>query len=341
MNVTASAVGLLLALELMIPGTQVYAQAQSQAQGAAPQVSVINLQVVNNANGTQSVITPKGDLASLIGAGVAGNVAQIYVGAQGGFWYTDKTGKTIDLYPSVQELQSRRGQNQAPQPVPQYAPNPYYEEPQQQQSTQQSSSSGGRAGSGLVTAAAAGLGAAAGSAMSSRYYNAPYGSPMYYGANGNGYYYHNGDRRELDDLNSNQKAVLYNKHQTNQQQQAQALEHRQSTQQARLDSRSTNQQNRQSSAQQSQAFRQASGGQAHDFQRQQQFYQQQGGQRNGQFHQQAGNNPFAAQGGGERASRGGRAGGFSRGEGGFNRAEGGFSRGGGGRAMRGGGGRRR
>src|SRR5262249_38988391 len=150
---------------------------------------------------SQSVITPKGDMATLPGAGVAGNTAEIYFGTQGGFWYTDKTGKTIDLSPTVQSLQARRARTQQAAQVPQYAPEPYYPAEQQQQSSTNNSDSGGGGRSALGTAAVAGMGAMAGAAMSN-HYNAPYGTPMYYGPHG-GYYYNNGERRELEDVNLN------------------------------------------------------------------------------------------------------------------------------------------
>ena len=326
------------------------------AQGAQPQVSVVTLQVVQNPDGSQSVITPKGDLAPLPGSGVYGNTAQIYMGAKGGFWYTDRNGQSVDLDSAVRQLQARRAGVQQAVQVPQYAPQPYYQVPPQQQasaapteitnnynSSGGSSSSSGSSGMGAVgTAAAAGLGAMAGAAMSNSYYNAPYGTPMYYGANGQAYGYHNGE--QFEDLNQNQKMALYNQNQIKQQNQQQM-------QQQALQQTQTNQQNRQGSMSENQTNRQtAYGGQHENYQKQQQWYQDQQRQNPERF-QQSGNNPFVAQGdnaragasnfaqnrgeGGERASslRGAgteaRAGGL-RGEGGGLRSELGGLRGGGG-----------
>ncbi|MBP6744495.1 hypothetical protein KA344_04645 [bacterium] len=343
------------------------------AQGGQPQVSVVTLQVVQNPDGSQSVITPKGDLAPLPGSGVYGNTAQIYMGAKGGFWYTDRNGQSVDLDAAVRQLQARRAGAQQAVQVPQYAPQPYYQAPPQQAPQQQApaqpteitnnyNSSGG-SGSGAMgavgTAAAAGLGAMAGAAMSNSYYNAPYGTPMYYGANGQAYGYHNGE--QFEDLNQNQKMALYNQNQIKQQNQQQAIQQTQ-----------TNQQNRQGSMSENQTNRQAAyGGQQENYQKQQQWYQEQQKQ-NPQRFQQSENNPFVAQGGGARggasnfaqergaggdrassmSGAGARAGGGLRGEGGGGlsglRGEGGGFRGaGGGRAAAGGfrggggGGRRR
>lgn len=327
--------------------------APAWAQGAQPQVSVVTLQVVQNPDGSQSVITPKGDLAPLPGAGVPGNTAQIFMGAQGGFWYTDRNGQSVDLDEAVKALQARRAGNLPKAQVPQYAPQPYYQASAQQQAPTEVTNnynSSGNSGSGAMgTAAAAGLGAMAGAAMSHSYYNAPYGTPMYYGANGQAYGY--GSGQQFQDLNENQKMALYNQNQIKQQNQQQAIQQT-----------ATNQQNRQSSMSENQSSRQAAYGGQENYQKQQQWYQDQQKQ-NPQRFQQASNNPFVAQNhgeGGEGAAsargagaddraggmrgeggglRGGEGGGFRGGEGGgFRGGEGGGLRGGAG-GFRGGGGR--
>jgi uncharacterized membrane protein YgcG len=267
---------------------------------APPQIYMVTLQVVTNADGTHSVITPKGDLADLPGAGPSGSVAQVYYGSQGGFWYTDRTGQTIDLTPSAQALATRRAAAQQATQVPQYAPEPQY-------SSTSSSYSGSSVGSAMGTAAAAGMGAMAGAAMTN-YYRAPYGAPMYYGHDG-GYYWDNGERRKLEDLDQNQKKAVYVKRQ-NDQNQKQAV-----MQQAS--------QNRQASAQQ-------------DFQKQQQWYNQQRQQNPDRFQSasaSAGSNPFVNERSGGRGERSAGSGGRG------GRAAGGHS--GGGRGRGGGGGRRR
>jgi len=267
------------------------ATAQSEA---LPQVSFVTLQVVRNSDGSQSVITPKGDLAILPGHGVNGNVAEIYMGSQGGFWYTDKTGQTVDLTPTVQALRARRAQSQQAVQAPQYAPEPYEQAPAQEQAP---SSSGGRP---LGTAAAAGVGAMVGSALSNHYYNAPYGTPMYYGPGGRPYYYGEGERREFEELNPNQKAVIYNKRQMDQQNQQQAVQKSQANRQARQDQAASNQQSRQQPIQQgqasrlSQADRGGSRGEEANFQRQQQWYQEQR-QQNPQKWQKTADNPFVTE----------------------------------------------
>ncbi len=287
-----------------------------------PQVSTVMLKVVRNQDGSQSVITPKGDLAPLPGAGVAGDAAEIYMGSQGGFWYQDMTGQTVDLNAAVQALQARRQRASAHQ-IPQYAPQPYYPEQQTQNTTQtttQSTGSGALAAVG--TAAAAGMGAMAGAAMSNNYYNAPYGTPMYYGAHGSPYYYNNNNERQtFSDLNANQQAVLYNKRKNTVNNQAEAVQHAQTSQQNRQEQYQTSQQNRQSQYQSAQQTRQTeyqnnqniqanrtqmaqeaqanrSGSQHQEnYQRQQQWYQQQVAQNPGRF-QKSESNPFTAQGGG-------------------------------------------
>jgi hypothetical protein len=269
------------------------------AQGGLPPVSIVTLQVVQHPDGSQSVITPKGDLATLPGAGVSGNTAEIYMGAQGGFWYVDAKGQTISLDSTVRELQARRARNEQAAQVPQYAPEPNYQAPPQQQVTVNTNNSGATSGgavAALGTAAAAGMGAMAGAAMSNHYYNAPYGTPMYYGAGGHPYYYGQGAPREFNELNQNQKVALYNKNQINQQNKQQALQQSQTNTRARLDQSGTNQQNRQSSVAQNQTNRQVaqSGAQQQNFQKQEQWYQSQLKQ-NPQKFQKAANNPFVSQ----------------------------------------------
>ena len=189
--------------------------APSLAQAPPPQVSVVTLHVQNSGQG-QQVVTPKGYLVPLPGAGVNGEAIQIYIGANGGYWYVDKNGQTVDLTGLVNQV---KGAQQTTN-VPQYAP--VYNQPSQ---SSQSSSGGG--GSGAATAAMAGLGAMAGSAMadSMYYHNVPYGTPMYYGAGGNPYYMNNGHPVNISNndvnLSPNQQAYLYNQHKINQDQQQQ------------------------------------------------------------------------------------------------------------------------
>ncbi len=333
--------------------------APSYAQNnEGPQVSTVLLKVVRNQDGSQSVITPKGDLAPLPGAGVSGDAAEIYMGSQGGFWYQDMSGQTVDLSAAVQALQARRQRATAHQ-VPQYAPQPYYPEQAPAQTSQTTQTTTQSTGSGALTAvgtaAAAGMGAMAGAAMSHNYYNAPYGTPMYYGAQGNPYYYNNNNERQtFSDLNANQQAVLYNKRKTTVNNQAEAVQHAQTSQQNRQDQYQTSQQNRQTQYQSAQQTRQTeyqnnqanrtqmaqeaqtnrSGSQHQEnYQKQQQWYQQQVSQNPGRF-QKSESNPFTAQqGGGGRFAEARSEGGGGR-FGGGERASGRESFGGGGRFRR-------
>jgi len=152
---------------------------ESFAQVQPQTISTVTLQVVPGQEGRQSVITPKGMVVPLPGAGVNSSAVQIYMGSQGGFWYVDRNGQSVDLTEPVHRLMAMQGQA-APQtmPVPQYAP------PVQNVYQQAPASSYGNP---MGTAAAAGLGAMAGSAISNSN-NMPYGTPMYYHPNGNAYY---------------------------------------------------------------------------------------------------------------------------------------------------------
>lgn len=251
-----------------------------------PQVSMVTLKAVKGPGGGTAVITPKGMVAPLPGAGVSGDTAQIYIGSSGGFWYTDKNGQNVDLTEAVHRFQAKMG-NMQPAQVPQYAPQPYYQQAPQQENQVQSQSSGNSGGSSAMgTAAAAGLGAMTGAAVTGlinrSYYDAPYGTPMYYGAGGP-YYYNNGERMTVNDLSPNQKAFAYNQYASNQQEQAQ----RQAAAQQRYDTRQSNMQTAYSQHQS-------------NIQQQQNWYQNQlkeNPQRKESWQNQrnTGNNPFVAQ----------------------------------------------
>lgn len=132
------------------------------AQGN-PTVSAVTLQVVPGQQGQQCVVTPRGLAVPLPGSGVNSSTVQIYMGSQGGYWYVDKYGQTVDLTAAVQQLRAA----QSTAPVPQSAPPPQ-------------SQGGSGAGTAAVTAAAAGLGAMTGAAVANSYNNVPYGTPLYY-----------------------------------------------------------------------------------------------------------------------------------------------------------------
>lgn len=175
---------LLIAFTLAIPAvpcslsTTLPVFAQS-SEGSS--VAMVSLHTFDQ-NGQQMVITPKGMTLPLPGGGVNGNVVQVYIGSNGGYWYVDRNGQTVDL---TKYAQMAKGGGQYNNQMPQYAPVP------QQNVTQTTNTGGG--GSAVGTAAAAGLGAMggamAGAAISGSYYNnVPYGTPMYYGAGNRAYY---------------------------------------------------------------------------------------------------------------------------------------------------------
>src|SRR5947207_7021247 len=86
----------------------------ASAQGQ-PNVSVVNLQV-QPGNGGQMVVTPRGLLVPLPGAGVNGNILQLYMGSGGGFWYTDRNGQNVDLTSYVQQVRTQTDQMQKATP---------------------------------------------------------------------------------------------------------------------------------------------------------------------------------------------------------------------------------
>lgn len=101
--------------------------AHSQNQ---PNVSVVNLSVQTDDKGKQMVLTPRGFLVPLPGAGVTTNAVQMYMGRDGGFWYVDWTGKSTDITEYVAQVRAQtdrvlaaRGQQAQGQPTP--APSQY------------------------------------------------------------------------------------------------------------------------------------------------------------------------------------------------------------------------
>ncbi len=163
---------------------QAYGAGAPGNPGAQPDVSVVHLQTQPGQNGQQMVITPKGMVVPLPGAGVDGSSVPIYIGGSGGYWYVDKNGQQVDLTPAVRAMQNNAAQAAAAAPVPQYAPAPQYAPPPPY------SSGGGTTGN----AAAAGLGAMTGAMMGSamannnNWNNVPYGTPIHYGAGAAPYY---------------------------------------------------------------------------------------------------------------------------------------------------------
>ena len=281
------------------------------AQGQ-PEVSVVNLNVQPGKDGGQLVLTPRGVLYPLPGGGVDGNVVSLYMGKNGGYWYTDRTGKTIDLTSYVQQIRSQPGQ--APAAVPQYEPYPT------QTTTTQSSGNAGT--SALAAGVGAGVGAMVGTGVANamHYNNVPYGTPMYY--NNNRPYY-NDDRGKEVFVNEDGEVKWNNVYagkqikQNNQAEKAAAVQ----SQRASTQSQSAPPQG------------------AHQYQQQQNWYHEQSQDKSraqSWQKQSEGDNPFVRQSReGERTARGERSGGGERAA----RAEraGGGERGGGGRAGGGGG----
>lgn len=156
-------------------------------QSGAPTVSVVNLQAMPG-QGSTMVVTPRGQVVPLPGAGVNGNVVQIYMGSQGGYWYIDKTGQNVDLTQAVMAYRNAGGGQAAPSQYapPQYAPAPV--------NITNENGSGSSGSSAATTAALAGMaGMATGAAITAAtqpdyWHGMPYGTPYTYGAGGHAYY---------------------------------------------------------------------------------------------------------------------------------------------------------
>ena len=161
------------------------------AQGGLPDnVSMVTLNTQMTPAG-QTVITPKGYVVPVPGAGVNGPVLQVFMGSKGGFWYVDKNNQQVDLTPTVQRLQGSVIQAQPKAQAPQYAPMPmtYAAAPAYNQVPQTNSTNVAAA-----SATAAGLGAMAGAAIANSSNNneswnhMPYGTPIHYGEDQKAYY---------------------------------------------------------------------------------------------------------------------------------------------------------
>lgn len=149
-------------------------------------VSMVTLKTEVGPGGQQLVITPKGMSVPLPGAGVSGKAVQIYMGSNGGYWYTDKDHHRVDLTSQIQRLQAQAsatgGRNFTP---PQFAPNA-----QSHMQATQGATTGG-----------AGVAAMAGAATSkgSTWDSVPYGAPVHYGAAAQPYYNQNGKQVYIND----------------------------------------------------------------------------------------------------------------------------------------------
>jgi hypothetical protein len=294
-----------------------------------PNISMVTLRVQQSSNGSQSVITPKGLLVALPGPGVNGSALDLYMGANGGYWYVDKHGQTQDITSYVQQIRAQSAQMQTTTP-PQYAPAPY-------PTTNESSSSG--LGTAATAATAAGVGALVGAGMA-HYNNVPYGTPMYYGSNGNPYYrnvegkdvFVNDGEVQWDNVNKAQAAK--------QQKQTQKVNQAKSYQEQRTSQQQAEQQQMKSAMQSNQnGHRGHNQQEAQSFQHQQQWYQDQRkdkGKAEKWQKQSAGENPFVS----AKSERGGSRSGGRRESSRGDRGDRG-SRGGGGHASRGGGRRSR
>lgn len=148
-------------------------------------VSMVTLKTEVGPGGQQLVITPKGMAVPLPGAGVSGKAVQIYMGSNGGYWYTDKDHHRVDLTSQIQRLQAHAsaegGRTFTP---PQFAPNAQSHMP-------------------VVpgaTAGGAGLAAMAGATPAgSTWDTVPYGAPVHYGAAAQPYYNQNGKQVYIND----------------------------------------------------------------------------------------------------------------------------------------------
>lgn len=324
--------------------------AYAQSQGmSSPTVSVVSLQTQPGQGGQQMVVTPRGMVVPLPGAGVNSNTVQIYMGSQGGYWYVDKYNQNVDLTAGVQRLQamiSQNANNQGAQ-VPQYAPAPY---PYPTDSNQQpvtvnnyESSSGSSGGSAAGTAAVAGLGAMAGAALGSAMWGGvPYGTPYYYGNGGHPYYYGangkpvyvNNSNKTMNvsgntvgntanvnrnvDRNVANVDAAGNVDRTAHANQFQNQQNWYNNQRTQNPAQYQQWQGQRNSGSNPFVHQQANFGGANNVAQSRDFGQQNAGAR-----QNAGNRSFA---GGDRAAGGARSGGFSRGGGGFSRGSGGGRR---------------
>jgi hypothetical protein len=206
-------------LVLALLGQPVFAQNEALPDN----VSMVSLNTQMSPAG-QTVITPKGYVVPVPGAGVDGPVLQVFMGSKGGYWYVDKNGQQVDLTPTVQRLQGNVIQSQPKASAPQYAPPPqtYAAQPTYvQPATNQTNSA-------LTTATAAGLGAMTGAmtgaamANSSNYNSAwnhvPYGTPIHYGADSKAYY-NAGDKPVYVNNATKDEAMAYHPETSMQQQQ--------------------------------------------------------------------------------------------------------------------------
>ncbi len=340
-----------------------FAQAVSAQSPNNPNVSVVQLMVQPGPTGGQMVLTPRGFLVPLPGPGVNGNTIDLYFGANGGYWYVDKNGKTNDITSYVNQVRAQSAKMPTAQ-APQYAPAPAYNNYNYSSnpngsisntstassgtSSSSSSNSGGGAASALGTAAAAGVGAMAGASMA-HYNNVPYGTPLYYhnnnpyynGVDGKGVFVNDGEVQWNNVGKANQ---MQNMKQTQQINEAQA------NQAQRAAGRDAEQSQRQTEMQTDQKRREASmQDQSQQFAKQQKWYQEQSqdkGRAQAWQQQSSGENPFvrSQDGSGRSGSREASGNGFgSRGDGDGGGGGGLRGRGGGGREFggaRGGGGRR-
>jgi hypothetical protein len=190
--------------------------------GALPDnISMVTLNTQMSPAG-QTVITPKGYVVPVPGAGVNGPVLQVFMGSKGGFWYVDKNGQQVDLTPTVQRLQGTVMQSQPKAPAPQYAPAPmmYAAAPAYSQAAPGQSA----ATTALVGATAAGLGAMTGAAIANSsnensWNHMPYGTPVHYGSNGTKAVYDPNNKTVYAANPETNKAGAYHPENTMQQQQ--------------------------------------------------------------------------------------------------------------------------
>lgn len=149
-------------------------------------VSMVTLKTEVGPGGQQLVITPKGMSVPLPGAGVSGKAVQIYMGSNGGYWYTDKDHHRVDLTSQIQRLQAHAsgtgGRTFTP---PQFAPNA--------QGHMQATPGATTGGAGLASMAGAAT------TQGSTWDSVPYGAPVHYGAAAQPYYNQNGKQVYIND----------------------------------------------------------------------------------------------------------------------------------------------
>ncbi len=215
-----------------------YAESGNQNRPMPAGVSMSVYPIERGYDGAQFVISKQGYRVMVPGLGISPDAHEIavYRDANSNYWYIDQRGQPTRLTSdqirwAMAQIQDQMNQSAA-QNAAQSMPPVQVEQPA-------ATTSHSGVGSAIVTGVAAAGGAALGAALTNsaynngHYYGIPYGTPVWrdashhayysgshgnrvYVSNRNSPYYHQFERqRDWNDLNGNQKAALYNRHQIN------------------------------------------------------------------------------------------------------------------------------